>query len=208
MKLNRLLLISVFCILAHSQTALAYEIPSDGDLDKVLANPKMISTLLDDADGKQVAELLKRLIERIEASSLGKEQKDYLIAFYTGRIVFLLNAQEAIAFATELIAIVPGSKLPIVFAGLATGGGGSSDFMTTLRTLAGESASLNTAISTPNITLTTPVYSLLLSTLGSAQTLPPTATDSLPPPVVTDTGASPAPAPPPPVIPPGYAGQG
>lgn len=216
MKKSTCLLLTLLGFFLIAPLAGAYEAPSDATLDKVLANPKLLTTVLDDATGKEAAELLNRLIGRIQAaSSIGKGQKDYLIAFFTARVTFLLNQTEAIAFANEIATLVPAEGLAVVFSGMRIGGGGSSDFMTNLRTLAGENADLRTAIDTPTITLTDPVYKQLLVALGSVQTLPPTATDSVPP-AGDDPqggggdqgGGGTGGGTPPPTIPPGYAGQG
>ncbi|MDF3129914.1 hypothetical protein P0Y35_11970 [Kiritimatiellaeota bacterium B1221] len=207
MKLKQLLLASVFSTLSVLQTAQAYEPPTAAQITNMLANPKMITQLLGDANGKEAATLMKRIIERIQATEMAKKQKDYLISFYSGRLAALLNAAEADAYATELMSIAPAESLGTVLAGLSVSRGGSSSFVALLKELAGDNPSLQTAISTPNVTLTDPVYSLLETNLDSAQSIAPSPIDSVPPSGGAGAGAGTGTTPPP-VIPAPYNGQG
>ncbi len=210
MRIKHLLLAGVFCTLSVLQSVQAYEPPTDSQITNMLANPKLITQLLGDANGKEAAALMKRIIDRVLATDMAEKQKDYLISFYAGRLAALLNAAEADEFATELMSIAPASSLGTILAGLSVGRGGSSAFITLLKELAGDNNDLQTAIKTPNITLTDPVYTLLVANLATAQSIAPSATDSVPPPgggvgggAGTGGGATP-----PPVIPPPYNGQG
>ena len=133
-----------------------------------------------------------------------------LIAFYTARVTFLLPAGQLNTFARELVAGAPADVLPQVYAGLSIGGAGSSAFITGLRELAGEDEDYQTAITTPNVPLTDPVYNLLVATLANVQNLPPFSTDSLPPPQTQGTGlaATGTTEEEPPPVPEPYDGQG
>lgn len=187
----------------------AYEPPSEAKLDQLLANPKLIGDVVGDASGEEAAVLMTRIIKRVEDSDLGKAQKEYLIAYYTSRITFLLPQSERSRFATDVVAAVSQDLVPTVFAGLSIGGGASETFLTHLNDLAGENEIFVTAIQNPNVALTNPVYNLLVATLSTSQALPPPAVDSLPPPITTgeEVGGAPAPAPAPPVAD-TYDGQG
>jgi len=185
----------------------AYEPPSDGQIDNLLANPAMIKTLVDDASGEQAAALMVRIIARIDAASLGPRQVDYLISFYTARITTLLPVSQRDSFATVLVANAPAQHTATLYAGLTVGGGADGGFVDTLKGLAGDDATLLTAVETPNIQLTNPVYTVLVSSLGSAVTLPPAPVESLPPSddIPEGDGSDGGDIPP---IPPPYAGQG
>ena len=207
MKPINLLLAVTVVALSLVQSVLAYEPPRDAQISNTLANPKLITALLDDATGEEAAALVKRIIDRINAQALSQDQKDYLIAYYTGRVVSLLNETQAQKFATELFSIAPAANLGTVFAGLAVGRGGSSDFMVLLRQLAGTNETLLTAIATPQIPLSSPVYNQLVSNISNAQSIAPRETDSTPP--TGDRTGSPTPTPvPAPVVPEPYNGQG
>jgi hypothetical protein len=197
-----------------SPSLFAYEPPSDDDLAQMLANPSLIKTVLADADGEQAAVLMLRVIESLEAADLGPKQIEYLIAYYTARIAFMLPATEATEFATSLINRAPAAYVPTIFAGLSIGSAGNTELTAQLKELAGEDPTFLRAINTPNIQLTDPVFTVLVSALGAAQTLPPAPTDSLPPPPGIEGGQSgggetpPPVVPPVPPVPPTYDGQG
>lgn len=194
-------------------SAQAYTPPTDGQIGQALANPGMLATLLDDANGEQAADLLVRILARIDSKSdMAQSQKNYLASFYTARTTFLMGGQ-AQAMAQRLIPRVPENLLPAVVAGLSVGGRGSATFMAALREMVSGDALLQ-AINNPEIPLTDPIYTLLLQSLGAAQSLPPIVSDSLPPPVVdappppsTPPATRRRPPPAPPVAQP-YAGQG
>ncbi|WFB37375.1 hypothetical protein P3T73_06325 [Kiritimatiellota bacterium B12222] len=219
MKINKLLLTGIISTVALWQSAQAYTPPTDSQLNKMLANPKLITQILGDADGKEAATLVQRIFSSIQATKIGDAQKNYLIAFYSGRVASLLNSEQADVYAKQLVAESSAELLPIVFAGLATGRGGSSEFVSLLNALAGENNDLLVAIHTPNIPLTDPIYRLLTSTLSNVQSIPPSPIDSIPPPMPAPgpgpapaPGPGPAPAPgpvpPAPPIPAPYNGQG
>lgn len=191
-------------------TAYSYEPPSENKLSQLLANPKLIKEMLGDADGAEAATLMLRIISRLEGTDLGPKQVEYLIAYYTARISYLLPPSELSTFATSLLAGAPAGFLPTIYSGLSIGGAGNAAFMTELREMAGDDAVLQTAISTPNVQLTDPVYRILTAALGTYQTLPPAPTDSLPPPPPEDAGPDQPRTPPPPAppVPPTYDGQG
>lgn len=216
MKIFILLLVSA---LSLSLTPLsAYEAPTDDVLEQLLANPKLINEVLQGASGAEAAKVIARIIDKLEESSLGSAQRNYLVAYYTSRTLFLLADTEMNQFATDLLAAVPAHLAPIVLSGLSVGGGISDTFMAHLMEMAKDNATWTRAVQTPNITLTNPVYNLLVSNLRTAQSLPPPVINSLPPPPVTGGGQAPAqtvsPAQtftPPPSQPPvsqPYAGQG
>ncbi len=79
--------------------------------------------------------------------------------------------------------------------------------MVLLRQLAGTNETLLTAIATPQIPLSSPVYNQLVSNISNAQSIAPRETDSTPP--TGDRTGSPTPTPvPAPVVPEPYNGQG
>jgi hypothetical protein len=130
------------------------------------------------------------------------------VAFYTARIAFLLPTTEATTYATELVNTAPPELIPPIMAALSLGAGGVPAFGDHLLDIAGENEAWIQAIKNPRIPLTPPVYALLISALGTSQTLPPVVTDSLPPPIPVgdeEGGGTPPPAP---VIPDTYDGQG
>lgn len=191
----------------------AYEPPSERQLSQVLANPNMIRAVLGDANGEQAADLLVRILTRINDSNMNQSQKNYMASYYVARVTFLLG-REANVMASRLLPLVPRELVPAVVAGLSVGGRGSADF----RELLGEDAGLLQAANAPYVLLSEPVYEQLLVSLGAAQSLPPVVTDSLPPTVPVGipppTTEEPAATPtrratrrPPPPIPSPYAGQ-
>lgn len=192
-----------------SAPVFSYEPPTDDELSQLLANPSLIKTMLADASGEQAAELMARIISNIQQSNLGPKQLEYLVAFYTSSVVFLLPPSERGSFAETLLANAPAELMPTLFSGLAIGGSGSSAFMTQLREQAGDDPLLQRAIDTPSLQLTGRVYTVLISALASQQTLPPAPTDSLPPSGGFEAGGGTTPeVPPTPPVPPTYDGQG
>jgi len=184
-----------------------FEPPTEGELDQLLANPALINVTIKGANGQEASGVMVRIIERLEEAELVDIQLKYLVAFYTARIVFMLPADEAKAFATELVGAAPPELIPPIMAALSIGGGGIQAFGNFLLELAGDIQDQVDAIENPRIPLTPPVYNVLINALGTSQSLPPVRTDSLPPPIPVgdDTGGG---APPPPVVPPTYDGQG
>jgi hypothetical protein len=181
-----------------------YSPPNDTQLDRALANPNLVGNLLQGANGAEAAQLLSRLLRRVQERGLGNAQQQYLAAFYAGRIAFLLGG-EAGAFLDALAAQVPNKLSSAVFSGLAVALRGSSELMAALRESAGENEALLTAVNNPRLSLTDPVYTQLVASLGSVQSLPPVAPDSIT--VTLDPQGQPfsgALAPP---IPPVYPGQ-
>jgi hypothetical protein len=186
----------------------AYTPPTEGELDQLLANPKLINLTIKDANGEEAAEVMLRIIERLDNAGLSDVQVNYLVAFYTARISFLLPATESKVFATTLANSAAAPLVPTILAGLSIGAGGIQGFDSFLQDLAGEDPIRLQAIQNPRIPLTTPVYNLLVSALSGSQTLPPTVTDSLPPPEPTGADAGLDSIVATPVIPDTYDGQG
>jgi hypothetical protein len=203
MNIRRTLSILLASLCLAAPVAFAYEAPSEGDLDALMANPNIIRKILGDANATEAADLMVRILDRIVKAKLVDKQRDYLASYYAARMAFLLG-DEAEAFAAVLLPKVPRELVPPVLAGLTTGGRGSSNLIAALREMAGEDALLLQAINAPNITLTDPVYSHLVGNLGTAQSLPPVLTDSLPPPIPVGN----IPGPRNPEVPAPYAGQG
>lgn len=183
-----------------------FEPPTEADLDQLLANPKLINVTIKDANGKEAAGVMIRIIERLQEAELVDVQLNYLVAFYTARIAFLLPASEAKTFATELVNTAPKELIPPIMAALSLGAGGVPAFGDHLADIAGDDEAQLQAIRNPRIPLTPPVYNLLIAALGTTQTLPPVITDSLPPPIpVGEEEGEPSPTP---FIPDTYDGQG
>jgi hypothetical protein len=183
-----------------------FEPPTEGQLDQLLANPQLINITIKGANGQEAAGVVIRIIERLQKVDLVDVQLKYLVAYYTAKVAFLLPTDEAKDFATELVANCPKELTPSILAALSIGAGGIQAFGDHLFELAGDIESYVESIRNPQIPLTPPVYNLLISALGTGQSLPPVVTDSLPPPIpVGDTPSAPAPAAPPIAV--GYAGQ-
>lgn len=183
-----------------------YSPPTEGQLDQMMANPGLVVTVLKGADAKEAATLLKRVIDRVLASNLNASQRTYMIAYYTARFTFLLPASELNAFATELIPLVPRELVPSVISGFSLGGGGSSDFIAHVRELVQDNTAYVSALMTPRSSLTSPIHDRLVATLSVSQALPPSVTDSLPPPI--PVGEAETQDEPPPPVPDTYDGQG
>jgi len=201
----RTLLTLVTLGLGLSSTVFAHTPPSNRQITHALANPDIIDQLVHDADGEQAGAVLLRLLERIQASNASAEQKNYLAAYYSARIAYLMG-EKSDALARFILTRAPKDLLPAVFAGLSVGSRGSEAVMAALREIVAENETLLQAVEAPNITLTRPVYLQLLSSLRTTQTIPTTVTDSLPPPVPDGETPPPPPRPRPPV-PAVYAGQ-
>jgi len=187
-----------------------YQAPSDSELESLAANPETTAAILKDANGNQAAELLVRIINVIRLNSdLGEKGKLYLIAEWSSRFVKVLPSAELAPFATSLEASVPAEVKEIVFAGLSVGGAGNDDFIDALQELAGEDELLSDSITRPEVTLTKPVYNMLVSTIANTQTVPPSPNITTP--IIIQEGGlpqvSPTPVPAPPVPEP-YDGQG
>ncbi len=207
--MKRFLPLIVFVGLLLPVVRAEFEPPTEGELDQLLANPGLINVTIKGANGQEASGVMVRIIERLEDADLVDIQLKYLVAFYTARIVFMLPGEEAKSFATELVGVAPPELIPPIMAALSIGGGGIQGFGNFLLQLAGEVQDQVDAIENPKIPLTPPVYNVLVNALGTAQSLPPVITDSLPPPVpegINDGGG--AAPPPPPFIPPPYDGQG
>jgi len=180
-------------------------------MDQLLANPALAAATIQGADGQEAAEVALRIYQRLMDADLETYQLKYLVAFYTGRFVTLLSAEDARVFASEVTSQSPESLLPTVLAALSTGGAGIPGYGDMLRELADEAGVGPESINNPRIPLTPPVYNLLTSALGTTQTLPPVVTDSLPPPIIEGQptpAATPTATPvPTPIIPEPYDGQ-
>lgn len=191
-----------------------FEPPTEAQLDQLLANPKLINATIKDANGKEAAGVMIRIIERLQDADLVDVQLNYLVAYYSARIAFLLPTGEATTFATELVDNAPPELIPPILAALSMGAGGVPQFGAHLLDIAGDNEAYARAVENPRIPLTPPVFNLLTTSLGTTQTLPPVVTDSLPPPIPVgqDEGApsptataTPVPTP---IIPDPYDGQG
>ena len=193
------------CLLPlHAQ----YEPPTEGQLDQLMANPKLVAITMKGANGQEAAALLIRIIERIQRANLQPTQTSYLIAFYTARIAYLLPASEVQSFSEALIPLIPADAMVSVMGGISLGGRGSEGFLAQVEELLSGNEVWLRALRTPRTSLTNPVYKLLVQTLSQSQALPPSVTDSLPPPIPVGQGepqGQPAPQPPP--VPEPYDGQ-
>lgn len=183
-------------------TLRAHTPPTDRQISQALANPELVNSLVQGASPQEAGQVLLRLLQRIAATDVAASQKNFLAAYYSARIAFLLG-EDAAAMAESIFPNIPEELVPAVISGLSIGGRGSAVVMAALRELAGENAALLQAIDAPNIPLSDPVYNQLLVSLGAAQSLPPVVTDSLPPPIPVGD----APADPPPPVPRRYRGQ-
>jgi len=195
--------------------AQAYTAPSEDRLDQVLANPNLIRIVLDDAKGQEACELLQRILAKVDAAPIPAIQKEYLAAYYSARITFLL-ADESIPFARCLLPTLPASLRTAVVSGIAVGGQGSAALLSFLRSQLGNDPILLQAINSPQAALGDTVFNQLIDSLRGVQSLPPILTDSLAPPgdgtSPRGPGVPPPPAPrrgggPPPPVPQPYAGQ-
>ncbi|MEX2608153.1 MAG: hypothetical protein WD708_12490 [Kiritimatiellia bacterium] len=190
--MKKIPLLFISALLLSATPLFAYEAPTDEAIDQLLANPKMINTLVEGANGAEAAQVLARIIAKISDSTLGSAQRNYLIAYYVSSAVALLPDTEMNIFARDLVAAVPRHLVPIVLSGLVVGGGTSESLIAQLMEIAENNASWTRAVQTPNITLTNPVYNLLVSNLSTSQSLPPAVINALPPPVPTGDGTSPS----------------
>lgn len=183
-----------------------YVPPTDDELDEILANPNLIKAVEIEASGEEAAEVLLRIIDKVQKSKLGPLQKRYLVAYWTARIVELLKGSELEPFADAITELVDGTLLEIIYSGMSIGGAGNNSFIDYIQGLAGDVDAFQNAILRPETVLTIPVYNLLLTTIQSGQTLPPPpniTTPIIPPGVVEQNQI-----PPQPPVPPPYNGQG
>jgi len=188
-----------------------YTPPTDSQLDALMANSEMAAVILEDANGNQAAELLLRIITLItNDDNLGEKGRVYLIAEWTSRFVKHLPSAELESFATLLAASVPADVKNTVFAGMSVGGAGNNAFIEVLQELAGDDDSLLNSILRPEVTLTRPIYNLLVSNIANIQTVPPSPNITTP--IIIPGGGlpqvTPTPLPPPPPVGQGYDGQG
>lgn len=210
----RLLLLLSLLLTSGLNLRAEFEPPTEAQLDQLLANPKLVNATIKDANGKEAAGVMIRIINRLEEVDLVDVQLNYLAAYYSARIAFLLPSAQAATFATELVNTAPQELIPPIMAALSMGAGGVPQFGAHLLDIAGDNEAYVQAVRNPRIPLTPPVFNLLSTSLGTTQTLPPVVTDSLPPPIpvgipdgTVEGTATPTPAPTP-VIPDTYDGQG
>ncbi|MGA0334425.1 MAG: hypothetical protein ACO3NW_10770, partial [Kiritimatiellia bacterium] len=150
------------------------------------------------------AEVIIRVINRLIAANLNPTQTSYLVSLYTARTLFLLPPAEAETYARTLLNQAPQTLVPTIMTALSIGSAGIPNFTEFLEEVAGESEVLQNAINNPINQLTSPVYNLLLGTLGSSQSTPPVIIDSLPAP---DAEGDLIAVPTTPPVADGYAGQ-
>jgi hypothetical protein len=183
MKTKALLLLLAICGLCILPNAAAFEPPSDSQLEKALANPDdTLPSLLKGATGEEVADIVERLIIKIqESEKLTDLQKEYNTAYLVAKVTRLLSGDRRNEFARALLAIEwePALRKTII-AALSVGGTGSNTFNQFLMELVGENEEELAIIKNPNQALTNSVYSRLIVALGLA---PAEAADAIPPPV-------------------------
>ena len=165
-----------------------YKVPSEGRIDQMMANPNLVAATLKGADATQAATLLKRMIDRLMGADLNDSQRSFLIAYFTARFTFLLPASELNAFANALIPLIPPQFVTSVLAGFSLGGRGSAGFILHVLELVQENDPYVQALLTPRSALANPIYDQLVISLAASQSLPPSVTDSLPPPIPVGTG--------------------
>lgn len=204
------LLLATLLALSFTPLHADYSPPTRGQLDQLLANPNLVAATLKGADAIQAAELLIRVIDRLNEAKLNDAQRTYMIAYYSSRFTFLLPNSELNAFASAVIAQLPPEFLPAVLSGFSLGGRGSSEFLSHVEDLVQDNDAHVMALRNPGASMAKPVFDRLVITLAASQTLPPTVIDSLPPPIPVGEGdgIQPSePSVPPPVAEP-YDGQG
>jgi hypothetical protein len=143
----------------------AFTPPTDDQIDQALANPDSVTALLGDASAEQAADLLSRILARVESANVSPSQKNYLAAFFSARISFLLGPAAG-PMLDALGDAIPDSVKPAVFAGLAMGMRGSSDAMATLRLSTDTDPILDQAVNDPSSTLTPGVYNQVNSSFN------------------------------------------
>lgn len=174
-KTSSLTLLTLLGLFLSTTVLAEFVAPTEAQIDQALANPDLLATLLEEADGDQAADIIKQLIDRIVASEkLNPIQKQYNISYFVAKAVQLMGNERG-AYAAALIGKDLGDNRLIVLAALAVGGAGSDAYLSDLVALLEENEAEIAAVRNPQSALNKDVYNRLLASLNLARSLPPTA---------------------------------
>lgn len=217
MKLHILYSSLIMAVCICLQSVIAYEPPTDDELEALLANPELLEQVLADATGAEAAALMLRINDRVQSDpGMNQPQKNSVIASLAARIVaFMPSDQEKNSFTNTVMASA-GANEAVILAGIAIGGESSPSFIAGLQTTYGENPVLSNAVSNPEQTLTTQVYNVVRAIIGTEgvdiadpgpspvdQDQPGDADLGEPGPATDGVGiTAPPPPPPPPPLPP------
>lgn len=205
-------MMALLAAVALGMPALAYEAPTDAQIQNILANHSEMDAILNGASPAQAAETVMRTLVELESSTIPSASKQQTAALLYTRALLLMG-ENAPAFAQSLASQVDPSLLAPFAAStaIAVGGGEGPVFESLVAPAGSEASSVAAAAADPVAALgvdgVSQIQQLVIEMRGvAAPVIPPPATApmNLVPPIVPEGRGGPG-APPP--VATGYVNQ-
>lgn len=185
-------LLALFIAVALGMPALAYDTPTDAQIQSILANHSELDAALNGASPAQAAETVMRALVELESSTIPAASKEQTAALLYTRAL-LLTGENAPQFAQSLASQVDPGLLSVFAAStaIAVGGGEGPVFQALVAPAGSEGSSVAAAAADPvsvlGVDSVAQIQQLVIEMRGvAAPVIPPPATApmNLVPPIV------------------------
>ncbi|MCZ7590860.1 MAG: hypothetical protein M5U15_01335 [Kiritimatiellae bacterium] len=187
-------LLALLIAVAVGMPAMAYETPTDAQIQGILANHSELDAALNGASPAQAAETVMRALVELESSTIPSASKEQTAALLYTRAL-LLTGENAPQFAQSLASQVDPGLLPVFAAStaIAVGGGEGPVFQALVAPAGSEGSSVAAAAADPvsvlGVDSVAQIQQLVIEMRGvAAPVIPPPATApmNLVPPIVPE----------------------